>query len=225
MRPEVARDALLATHGGLSLEWCAVIGNISPMALYRVICAFGQHSLVTVLTRCGLPLPTYILADEKHSRCLAERVYLPTIVRGRVIWHLGYSASKSAAAFTESYGVFQRTALEHDPSYQVRGALTDGFDSTTSSMRTLFPGARLGNCLRHAINKLPGKLVAIASPVRKALRSQFHTLLYRARQRKGLRVFALGQRLRHFADRVTQSAGEANGERVRRWFHEKKAGG
>jgi hypothetical protein len=66
--------------------------------------------------------------------------------------------------------------------------------------------------------------VAIASPVRKTLRSQFHTLLYRARQRKGLRVFALGQRLRHCADRVAQSAGEANGARVRRWFQEKKAG-
>ena len=46
MRPEVARDALLATHGGLSLEWCAVIGNISPMALYRLVCALGQQSLV-----------------------------------------------------------------------------------------------------------------------------------------------------------------------------------
>ena len=88
-------------------------------------------------------------------------------------------------------------------------------------MRTLFPGARLGNCLRHAINKLPAKLVAIASPVRQALRSQFHTLLYRARQRKGLQVFALGQRLRRFADHVTHSAGVANGERVRRWFQEK----
>jgi hypothetical protein len=44
------------------------------------------------------------------------------------------------------------------------------------------------------------------------------------RQRKGLRVLALGQRLRHCADRVAQSAGEANGERVRRWFQEKKAG-
>src|SRR5499426_2565840 len=109
MRPDVARDALLATHGGLSLEWYAVICHISPMALYRVICAFGQHSVVTVLTRCGLPLPTYILADEKHSRCLTERVSLPTIVRGRVLWHLGYSASQSAAAFTESYGAFQRT--------------------------------------------------------------------------------------------------------------------
>ena len=32
MRPEVARDALLATHGGLSLERCAVIYHISPMA-------------------------------------------------------------------------------------------------------------------------------------------------------------------------------------------------
>src|SRR5712692_3348812 len=104
MRPDVARDALLATHGGLSLELCAVIGHISPMALYRLVCAFGHQGLVTVLTRCGLPLPTYILADEKHSRCLTERVYLPTIVRGRVIWHLGYSASKSAAAFTQSYG-------------------------------------------------------------------------------------------------------------------------
>jgi len=74
MRPEVARDALLATHGGLSLELCAVICHISPMALYRLVCAFGHHSLVTVLTRCGLPLPTYFLADEKHSRCLTAKV-------------------------------------------------------------------------------------------------------------------------------------------------------
>ena len=57
MRPEVARDALLATHGGLSLELCAVLYHLSPMALYRLICTFGHHSLVTVLTRCGLRLP------------------------------------------------------------------------------------------------------------------------------------------------------------------------
>ena len=224
MRPEVARDALLATHGGLSLAWCAVIGNISPMALYRVICACGQHSLVTVLTRCGLPLPTYILADEKHSRCLAERVYVPTIVRGRVLWHLGYSASKSAAAFTASYGVFQRTALAHDPSYQVRGALTDGFDSTTKSMRTLFPGARLGVCLRHTLNKLPDKLIGVSVAVRQGLRAKFHALLHRCRQRKSLRVVALGQRLRRFADHVTATVGREHGERVRNWFREKKVG-
>ena len=224
MRPEVARHALLATHGGLSLELCAVIEHISPMALYRLIRALGQHSLVAVLTRCGLPLPVYFLADEKHSRCRADKVYLPTIVSGRVIWHLGYTENASTTAFTYSYQEFQRVAVNQEPTYRVRGILTDGFDSTTKSMRTLFPGARLGNWLRHALNKLPGKLTAIASPVRKALRTQFHTLLYRARQRKGLRVFALGQRLRRFADYVTITAGAANGTRVRQWFQDRKAG-
>ena len=224
MCPEVARNALRATHGGLSLELCAVIYHISPKALYRLICAFGHQSLVAVLTRCRLPLPTYVLADEKHSRCLAESVYLPTIVSGRVLWHLGYIEDANAAALTQSYSEFQRAASQQEPSFRVRGILTDGFDSTLKSLRTLFPGARLGNCLRHAIIKLPKKLAAIASPVRKALRLQFHTLLYRARQRKSLRVFALGQRLRRFADHVSHTAGVANGARVQRWIQEKKVG-
>jgi hypothetical protein len=141
-----------------------------------------------------------------------------------VIWHLGYTEEASAAAFTASYGAFQRAASQQEPLYRVKGVLIDGFDSTSKSMRTLFPGARLGNCLRHALTKLPGKLTAIASPVRTALRSQFHTLLYRARQRRGLRVFALGQQLRRFADHITTTAGAANGERVRQWIRAKKAG-
>jgi hypothetical protein len=102
MRPEVARHALLATYGGLSLEWSAVIGHISPMALYRMVCALGQHRLVAVLSRCERPLPVYLLADEQHSRCLTDRVYLPTIVSGRVIWHLGYTVEASAVALTQS---------------------------------------------------------------------------------------------------------------------------
>src|SRR5262245_56647370 len=108
------------------------------MALYRLVCAFGHHSLVTVLTRCGLPLPPYFLADEKHSRRLTAKVYLSTIVCGRVIWHLGYTAEASAAAFTQSYQENQRAAFQHEATYRVRGILTDGFDSTTKSMRTLF---------------------------------------------------------------------------------------
>src|ERR687895_1094048 len=145
MRPEVARDALLATHGGLSLELCAVISHLSPTALYRLLCALGRQSLVTVLTRCGLPLLVYFLADEKPTHCLTDRVYLPTIVRGRVLWHLGYTEDASAVAFTESYQEFQGAALQQEPTYRVRGILTDGFDSTTKSLRILFAGARLGN--------------------------------------------------------------------------------
>src|SRR5215475_8884696 len=121
MHPDIARNALLATHGGLSLERCAVICHVSPMALYRLICALGQQSLVAVLTRCGLPLPAYFLADEKHSHGLTAKVYLPTIVSGRVIWHLGYTEAASAAAFTQSYQEFQRAAVDWEPTYRVRG--------------------------------------------------------------------------------------------------------
>jgi hypothetical protein len=121
MRPEVARDALLATHGGLSLELCAVLYHISPMALYRLICALGRQGLVTMLTRCRLPLPAYFLADEKHTYCLTSKAYLPTIVSGRIIWHLGYTTEASAAAFTQSYQAFQRAALQQEPAYRVRG--------------------------------------------------------------------------------------------------------
>src|SRR5207302_9378922 len=99
--------------------------------------------------------------------------------------------SKSAAAFTESYGAYQRAALQQEPSYQVRGALTDGFDSTTRSMKTLFPGARLGNCLRHSLNQLPDTLVGLAAPVRQGLRLDVHTLFNCCRQRTSLRVVAL----------------------------------
>ncbi len=139
MRPEVARDALVATHGGLSLELCAVLYHISPMALYRLVCAFGHQGLVPVLTRCGLPLPTYFLADEKHSHCLTDKVYLPTIVSGRVIWHLGYTTEASAVAFAQSYQEFQRAALQQEPAYRVRGILTDGFDSTIKEHADPFP--------------------------------------------------------------------------------------
>jgi hypothetical protein len=140
------------------------------------------------------------------------------------MWHLGYSASKSAAAFTESYGQFQSVAYQADPCYEVQGVLIDGFDSTTSSMRPLFPGARLGNGLRHALNKLPDKLVGLAAPLRQGLRSQFHTLLHRCRTRTSLRVVALGQRRRRFEDPITATVGEDQGKRVRSWFQDKKSG-
>ena len=225
MRPEVARDALLATHGGLSLEWCAVIGHISPMALYRLVCALGQQSsggradagVVCLCRGISWPMKSTVSASPTRCTCPPSSVAACSGTWATV-------TSKSAVAFTASYGVFQRAALPHEPSYQVRGALTDGFDSTTSSMRTLFPGARLGLCLRHALNKLPDKLIGVSASVRQGLRSKFHALLHRCRQRNSLRVVALGQRLRRFADHIATTVGADHGERVRHWFQDKKAG-
>jgi hypothetical protein len=179
---------------------------------------------VTVLTRCGLSLPVYLLADAKHSRGLADSVYRPTMARGRVRWPWGYTEDASARALTQSDQEFQRGAVQPEPADRVRGMLTAGVDRTTQRLRTRFPGARLGYCLRPALNKLPRKLTAIPSPMRTALRSPFHTRWHRVRQRKGLRVLAWGQRLRRLADPVPTIAGAANGQPVRLECQETKAG-
>src|SRR5262245_26880431 len=76
----------------------------------------------------------------------------------------------SAAAFTHSYGEFQRVASQQEPAYRVRGILDRWLRKYYTELRALFPGARLVTCLRHALLKLPKNLVPIASPMRKALR-------------------------------------------------------
>src|SRR5215813_716106 len=79
----------------VTFQLCVIIGHLSPMALYRLVCAFGQQRLVTVLMRCGLPLPTYVLAAAKHRHYLRDPVYVPTLISGRVIWQLGDAAIAS----------------------------------------------------------------------------------------------------------------------------------
>jgi hypothetical protein len=194
------------------------------MAIYRLICAAGTMQLVTVLTRCRLPLPRYFLADEKHSHCLETKVYLPTIVTGRVIWHLGYTEDKSAEAFEASYQQFQQAALAVDPSYRPRGILTDSFESTIQSLRTLFPTAALANCLLHAANKIPSKLKAGSSSLRKTLSHEFYQLFKERSIPRLLPVFSLGKKLRRFVETVKKTAGPVHAEQLGQWIGEKKAG-
>ncbi len=115
-RPEVARDARLAPHGGRSWARGAGIWPLSPMARSRLVCALGHPSLVTGRTRCGRPLPRSGLADEKHRRGRTATVSLPTMVRGRVRSHLGSPTDARAAAWAPSAGAWQRAALPPEPS-------------------------------------------------------------------------------------------------------------
>ena len=77
MRPDVARDALLATHGGLSLELCAVICHVSPMALYRLVVLWppgaGNGADAVWVTPhsigfCGKPMGSQIARAAQTSR-------------------------------------------------------------------------------------------------------------------------------------------------------------
>ena len=151
-------------------------------------------------------------------------MYLPTIGAGRVIWHLGYTTSKSVSAFAASYGEFKRAALAIDPSYQALGILTDGFKSTVKSLGQLFPTARIAFCMLHATFKLPGQIKEVTQAVRQTLSGQFQRIFFGNRARQTANHHALGKRLRRFVEAVTHLAGADNGQRVGRWIERKKAG-
>ena len=121
---------------------------------------------------------------------------------------------------------FNARRPSRSPCYRVKGILIHGFDSTSKSMRALFPGSPPRLLSAPRAPQAPGETDSDRRHrFARLLRSQFHTLsFHRARQRKGLRVFALGQRLRRFAEHVATTAGAANSKRVRQWFQEKKAG-
>ena len=116
---------------GLSLELCAVLYHISPMALYRLVCALGHQSLVTVLTRCGLPLPVYFLADEKHSRCLTDEGLSAHDRQWPVHLASGlHGGGQCGGLYPVLRRVSTRGALSRSPRIGSEGVLTDGFDST-----------------------------------------------------------------------------------------------
>jgi hypothetical protein len=192
--PAVARNARWATPGGLRLERCAGLGHLSPMALDRLIGACGHPRRVTVLTRGGLPRPVDVLADEPHRRCLPDTGSRPTMVHGRVMGPLGDTEAARAVALPQFDPAFPCAASPPEPSSRVRGRLTEGVASTPQRRRTLWPGARLGHCRRHALTTLPTPPTAIASPVRQAWRAPLPPVLYRGQPRKSRRVCALGQR-------------------------------
>ncbi len=123
-RPDVARNALLAPHGGLRLERCAGSCPLAPLAISRLVWAFGPQRLGAVLTRGGLPLPGSFVADEKPRHCLAAKVSLSTMIRGRALWHLADTENARAAAGTQSYGELPRAGFPQAPAYRVRGILT-----------------------------------------------------------------------------------------------------
>ena len=59
------------------------------------------------------------------------------MVCGRVLWHLGYTTKPVRQLSPVLWGVSTH-CLQQELSYRVKGVLTDGFDSTTKSMRMLF---------------------------------------------------------------------------------------
>ena len=222
--PAQAKSALHNYYRGLSLD-CATeeLEQLTPSALFRLWCSFGQSNTVEVLLKAQLSLPEYLEFDEKHSSCEGEPVYLPTVSSGDVIWSLAFCEHKTPDDFIKGYGVFQQAALECQPAWQAKGILCDDYDSTTQAAHALQPNTPVGICIRHSSDSLKRQLAGVEESQLKQLQHDFWHLF----EKRGIGlipVFCLGQRLRHFVGKAKKLAGEVFGKKIHDWIQRKKAG-
>jgi len=96
MRPEVARDALLATTGAQSGALCGDLPHLAYGALSSALCA-RPSQMVTALTRWGCPCPRMSWPMKSIVTVLTDKVYLPRLSVPRHL-ALGYTENASAAA-------------------------------------------------------------------------------------------------------------------------------
>jgi hypothetical protein len=107
--------------------------------------------LSAVRSRIRALFPPHLVADEKHSWRIKERVYIATTVAGGCFLGVGVSETADTAGLKQAYGEFQREILALDPTYEPETVNTDGWDSTQKAWQQLFPNVTLILCFLHTV--------------------------------------------------------------------------
>jgi hypothetical protein len=107
--------------------------------------------LSAVHSRTRVLFPPHLVADEKHSWWVKERVYIATTAAGGCLLGVGVSETADTVGLTQAYGEFQQEILELDPAYEPETVNTDGWDSTQNAWQRLFPNVTLILCFLHTV--------------------------------------------------------------------------
>jgi len=149
-------------HGGASFETIARNLGKSPMFWYNAYCSIGRNSIVATTIKNPEKLPAHLAADEKHTKCCGEKVYIATTVANGCILGAAVSESAGDEGLFSAYSEFMEEAWQLDPDYYPESVNTDGWKSTKSVWKKLFEHTVLVLCFLHCalkIQKLTRKVV------------------------------------------------------------------
>ena len=205
-KTDEVEKALFLRRYGVPYEALAYAFGRDPMYWYRAEQSLGKFSLVGTTVKNPQKLPVDLVADEKHTWLLGERVYLPTTVAAECILGVDIVATASTEDLIIGYQTFQAEALNLKPDYQPETVNIDGWQETQTAWRTLFPTITLLLCFLHSV-------LGIEKHLRRtrALLKQIQDQLWHLYQATTKRQFA--QRLRRLQEWATPQRVEA--EQVR----------
>lgn len=210
---EVEKGLYLRRYG-VPYDALAYVFGRDAMYWYRAEQRLGKFSLVGTTVKDPQHLPVNLVADEKHSWLLGERVYLPTTVARECIIGVDIVESAGTKDLIEGYGSFRTEALNLKPDYQPQTVNTDGWQETQNAWKQLFPAITVILCFLHSV-------LGIQQYLRRSqdLYAVITDKLWNLYQTTSKRQFA--QRLRRLQEWATPQQVES--ERVRDKLHKLKA--
>lgn len=220
---ETAQKSLIAYHGGLSLENCAILFNISAMSLYRLICAIGKCSIPQVLCKAGVALPDHLWVDEKHTHCLENKGYIPIVSSGHLIWHIDYVDSLEETTLQASYQAYNDEAKKLEPAYIPKTITHDGFRSALNALKSIFQhGTSFILCWLHACWSLGHILVSFSKELSFKISWQLFVMLKVCHQMPSLQNISLRSRITALLRKYQVLLPAPGFQALKEWFGRKK---
>jgi len=132
--------AMYLRHWNVPYDGLSYVFGRSPMFWYRAERALGRASIVGSTVKAPERLPKHLVGDEKHSKLLGEKVFVPTVVGSGCILGATLCESADAKSLLAAYGEFAQEARELCPTYAPETVCTDGWEATQNAFKTLFKG-------------------------------------------------------------------------------------
>lgn len=149
--------ALYLRRWGVPFDGLAYVFGHDAMFWYRAYVSLGRHSVVSTTIKAPERLPEHVIADEKHTRHNAAKVYVATTVAHGCILGSSLASDAGATELTKAYGDFKEEAQELAPLYHPTTVNTDGWEATQQAWKSLFPSIRIILCFRHAFLKIKAR--------------------------------------------------------------------
>jgi hypothetical protein len=146
-----AEKALYLRRFGVPFDALAYVFGRDSSYWYRLQQSLGRLSIVGTTVKDPDRLPAHLVADEKHSWRLGERVFIPTTVGSGCFLGVNMVATAETPDLQHGYGQFRDEAQALNPDYQPETVTTDGWEHTQTAWKSLFPGIAIILCFLHSV--------------------------------------------------------------------------
>ena len=152
-RTEEVENPLFLRKFGVPFWALARVFDRDPMYWYRLEVGLGRNSLVGATVRT-VELPEHLLADEHHTKRDGEKNYIATTVGDGCLLGAALCEGAGADDLRKAYGVFKEEARDIQREYAPTTVNTDGWQSTQSAWKDLFPLVAILRCFLHGWLKI-----------------------------------------------------------------------